>query len=353
MWYPPSQQLCTPSSPPKSRATDPDAHAHSPRRRNASREVHSNAVVATVPPRLLSQAMMPPPLRIGQTGESVWTTAPHMLPYHIEARNHHAPKGWRLHMSPSDVSMPDYSHSITPTSSRDPSLHDVHYVHDGSVQQHESQFEELMAAFSPVKSSGTLAPPTTRVSSAANSPPSTLRSSGGPEVRITSFHKQPRAVSVTTRDAPQPSIRQPSDISMHSRFSEAHADEKMEARPMIKLTPAHEVKGRKEGRGSDFGLTSSIGQGKSLTSSSTRRHKSSTNASEENSAFTASDSKRKRASMTSIANMLSETSDGPGSSPSRKVSKKGQPDGLSDSADSPKSPETVIRAPLGSLHNIR
>lgn len=354
MWYQASQQIHAPSSPPKLGATDPDAHAHSPRRRHASREVIGNAAVVTLPPRLLSQAMMPPPaLRSGQTDDFNWTTAVPTQQYPGEGRKHQVPRRWGTHISTSDESMPDYSQSITPRSSRDPSLHDINVLHDGPVAQQESQFEELMAAFSPAKTSGTQAPPTSRVSSAANSPPLRLKTSGSPEVRITSFASQPRAVSITTRDAPPPSTRQSSGISMMSRSSEIQAGDKGKAQPRIQVTPANEVKGRKEGKGSDLHPASSPGQMKALTVSSARRQKSTTETTEERSTWDANDGKRKRASMTSISNILSENSDGPGSSPSRKVSKRGQQDGLSNSADSPKPPESVFRAPLGSVQNIR
>lgn len=353
MWNPASQQPCMPSSPCKLGEPDPDAHAHSPRRRNVTGEVRSTAAVATMPPRLLSQAMMPPPaVRSAPTGDIRWATTPQM-PYQVEARNHQASRRLVTHMSASDISMPDYSHSITPTTSRDPSLHDVHQIYDGSVQQQPSQFDELIAALSPAKASGTQAPPTTRVSSAANSPPATLRPTEGPEVRVITYHTQPRAVSLTTRDAPPPSTRGPSETSMKSGVFELEAENKVEARPRIIATPSKEVRGRKEGKTSEVDLSLSTDPGKALTGSGSRRRKSSTKASEENQAFTASDGKRKRASVTSMCNVLSEMSDGPGSSPSRKLSKKGQPDRASSSADSPKSPETVARAPLGALHNIR
>ncbi|KAL8762767.1 MAG: hypothetical protein Q9184_001307 [Pyrenodesmia sp. 2 TL-2023] len=296
--------------------------------------------------------MPPPATRSAQTGETRWVTAPPM-PYQVEARNHQVPRRLVTHISAPDISMPDYSHSITPTSSRDPSLNDVHQLYDGSVQQQPSQFEELIADLSPAKASGTQAPPTTRVSSAANSPRATLRPASGSEIRVISYHTQPRAVSLTTRDAPPPSTRGPSEMSMKSGIIELEAENKVEARPRVIATPSKEVRGRKEGKSSEVDLSLSADPRKTLTGSGSRRRKSSTKASEENRAFTASDGKRKRASVTSLCNVPSETSDGPGSSPSKKVSKKGQPDRASSSAGSPKSPETVVRAPLGSLHNIR
>lgn len=281
-----------------------------------------------------------------------WATIPHMQDRFIEGHKAQVPRRFATRISASDESMPDYSHSITPRSSRDPSLHDIQNVHGGAALQQESQFEELMAAFSPAKTSGTQAPPTTRVSSATNSPPMILKTSGDPEVRITSFHGQPRAVSMTTREAPPSSARAPSDVSMKSRCSEPQTGEKEKAHPKIKVTPASEVKSRKEGKGSELGLSKSTGERKVSTGSNGRSHRDTTSRKGEQSA-SKSDSKRKRASLVSMTNLLSENSEEPESSPSRKVSKRGRQDGLDDSAHFPKSPESVVRAPLGLLQNIR
>ncbi|KAL8654578.1 MAG: hypothetical protein Q9210_001424 [Variospora velana] len=354
MWYQSAQQIYAPSSPCKLGATDLDAHAHSPRRQNTSREVDITSAIGVMPPRLLSQTIMPPPAsRAASMIDSNWTTLPQMQDNFGEEHKHQIPRRWGISMNTSDVSMPDYSHSITPRSSRDASWQDTHEVPEVPFAQQESQFEELMAVYSPVKASGTHAPPATRVSSAANSPPSTLRTSSGPDVRITSFHSQPRAVSMTTRDAPLPPTRGPSDVGRNSHLSEVQPGDKGEVQPRIKVTPAREVKGRKEGKSNELDLTPTGGQRKAGTESSGRRQKSTANSSEENDASIVNEGKRKRASTASMAIILSETSDGPGSSPSRKVSRKGQRDGSRQSAESPDSPETVFRAPLGTLHNIR
>ncbi|KAI4140405.1 MAG: hypothetical protein LQ341_003849 [Variospora aurantia] len=355
MWYQSVQQTYAPSSPCKLGATDLDAHAHSPRRQNTAREVDITAAIGVMPPRLLLQTIMPPPAsRTASMIDSNWTTTlPQMQDNFGEEHKHQIPRRWGTTMNTSDISMPDYSYSITPRSSRDASLQDTHEVPEVPFSQHESQFEELMAVYSPVKASGTHAPPATRVSSAANSPPSTLSTSSGPDVRITSLHSQPRAVSMTRRDAPLPPTRGSSDVSRNSHLAEVQTGDKGEAQPRIKVTPAREVKGRKEGKSNELDLTPTGGQRKAGTESSGRRQKSTANTSEENDVSFVTEGKRKRASTACMAIVLSETSDGPESSPSRKVSRKGQRDGSRQWAESPDSPETVVRAPLGTLHNIR
>ncbi|KAL8838382.1 MAG: hypothetical protein Q9170_002142 [Blastenia crenularia] len=348
MWQA-AQQTYMPSSPGTTGPIDPDAHAHSPRRRHASRELNIRTPTAVAPPRLLAHTIMPPPSRQhAMMNESNWATASHMQDV-FGGQGHPSARSQSTRMSISDDSMPDYSHSITPRSSRDPSIHDVQNVHDRPSHQHESQFEDLMAAFSPAKMSGTQAPPTTRVSSAANSPRATVRTSGAPEIRITSYYGQPRAVSVTTRDAPPQLVRARSDVSMNSRFSEQQAGESENSQPKIKVVPAKEIKGRKEGRSSE--LDSSTPKIEKIISrrSSGRRQKDAMDKAKDDAS--ASDSKRKRSSLTSITNALSENPDGPGSSPSRKVSRK---EGIASTlANSPNSPESVIRAPLGTLRNVQ
>ena len=351
MWHQTTQQIYTPSSPSRSGATDPDAHAHSPRRRRAFREPNQDAPIAIAPVKLLSQASMPPPtLRNAMAGNSNWTTVPLMQDLCFEGYRQQVPRRFATRVSTSDQSMPDYSHSITPRSSRDPSLQTMQI--DGTATQHESQFEELMAAFSPAKASGTQAPPTTRVSSATNSPLKTLKPVSDAEVRITSYHGQPRAVSMTTREVPPSSARVPTDVSMKSRISESQAEEKEKAHPKIKVAPATEIKGRKEGKSSEVNPSKLVGEKRISTGSNERRVKDTTHQNEDHDA-SANECKRKRASMTSIMNVLAENSEGPDSSPSRKVSKKGRKDGLDNPADSSKSPESTMRAPLGTLQNIQ
>lgn len=353
MWHQATQQLYAPSSPCNIGVVDPDAHAHSPRRRHTFRELNSNAAAAIIPPRLLSQTNGPPAAhRSTMMSHSNWATVPLLQEHFIEGHKSQMPRRIPTRISISDDSMPDYSYSNTPRSSRDPSLNDLQNIYDKPAVQQESQFEELMAVFSPAKPSGTQAPPTTRVSSATNSPPMSLRNSDGPEIRITSHHSQPRAVPLITCEAVPPSARVPSDTSMNSRFSESQVGEKVKAHPRIKMVPATEVKGRKEGKGSEHNSSTSIGEGEMSTESTGSRPKSTTNKSGEYST-SPKDSKRKRASLTSVTNQVSEDSEGPQSSPSRKTSKKGRKDVSSDPAHSPKSPESVIRAPLVSLHNVR
>ncbi|KAL8738113.1 MAG: hypothetical protein Q9181_001060 [Wetmoreana brouardii] len=296
--------LYQPSSPRRIGAMDPDAHAHSPRRRNTSTGSTRNTA-AVIAPRLLSQAMLPPARRT--------MTDPFL--------EHRVPT-WGTRASTSDASMPDYSHSATPRSSRHPSsLHDMESTRIEPHLQQSSQFEEYIAAYSPINTSGTQGPSTTRVSRASNSPP--------------------RNMNVLMR-----SIREPSDISMKSRFSEAQAsDGERHAHTKTVPKPAGEVRGRKEGRNYESDLLAPTGLARKPTTGSAGRRKQS--AKEEN-VLSKGDSKRKRASVISISNIISGKSEELGSSPTRKVSKVDMVGGGPSSGA-----EGIARVPLGSLENIQ
>ncbi|KAL8691700.1 MAG: hypothetical protein Q9218_003137 [Villophora microphyllina] len=335
MWQQPSQPLY--KSPTQPGIVDLDAHAHSPRRRNASATV--------IAPQLLSQAsMLPPPARPStMITDSSWTSAAQI---HDPFLEHRAPRIWGTRVSTSDDSMPDYSHSITPGSSRHPSLHDCNSMTTELAPQQGSQFEELIDAYSSAKMSGTHAPPTTRVSSASNTPPMISNAVGLHENRAISFQSHPRSVSMTTRDAPPRAVREPSDISMRSRFSEAQASEAEAAQARIVRPPATVVKGKKEGKSSESDLLAPTGHRKAQTGSIGPRAKSNGINDGENQPFQI-DSKRKRESVVSISNLMGGRVVELGSSPSRKVSRKEDKDeGVAGQEDS-------VRAPLGLLENIQ
>lgn len=350
MWVHMSQPLYAPPSPYKVGAVDVDAHAHSPRRR------HIDPAAASVAPRMLMNASMPPPARRSVLiNDCSWAPNPQMQDPFIDKHRHQAPREWGTRVSTSDDSMPDYSHSITPRSSRDHSLQEMQGTHGGSFLQHDSQFEELMASLSPANPNGTQAPPTTRVSSASNSPPTANRSLGGPDLKAGSFPGQARSVSMTTREAPPRSARDMSDVSMKSRFSdkssvsEPQAAEGEHGHSRVRRTPASEVKGRKEGRGSESDLLAPPSR---QTGTVKRRPKSTTNDGDEMSAGTG-EIKRKRESVGSMSNLLSEQSEGAGSSPSRKISKMVSKDNLGSAAARTIAQEDTNRAPLSTLENIQ
>ncbi|KAL8809486.1 MAG: hypothetical protein Q9200_003370 [Gallowayella weberi] len=351
MWNQVGQTLYTPSSPCKVGSVIGDAHAHSPRRRDRLGGYNTNSAVTVAAPRMLASHAMPPPAhRTAMLSDSSWSSTPYMQDPFVDRHRHPAPRQWGTRVSTSDDSMPDYSHSITPRSGRDASLHEMPGVHGGSGLQQESQFEELMAAFSPGKSEGTQAPPTTRVSSASNTPPTAYRTLSATDAQVGSFPGQARSVSMTMREAPAGSGREGSDVSMKSRFSdksrvsEAAAREGEDEHSMVRRTPASEVKGRKEGRSSESNLLALPSR---QTGTVKRRPQSMTSKGDE-SGGNIHEGKRKREGVTSASEVRSEPSEGGASSPSKKLWKKGSQDSLCKASQ-----EDSTRAPLSSLENIQ
>ncbi|KAL9584973.1 MAG: hypothetical protein Q9212_001795 [Teloschistes hypoglaucus] len=343
MWQQSSQQLY--KSPNQPSDMDPDAHAHSPRRRTSSSEMTRNTSATMVAPQMLSQAsMLPPAPRNMMLTDSNWPSA---APLQDPFMDHRSSWSWGTRVCTSDDSMPDYSHSITPRSSRYPSMNYPNSVITEAAPHEDSQFEELMADLSPVKTSGTQAPPTTRVSSASNTPSTTPHNLGLQGARALPFQSHPRSVSVTTRDAPAWTIRDPSDISMTSRFSEAQASEGEHSQAKIIRPPAGVIKGKKEGKTGDSELLAPTSHRKAHTGSIGRRARGTGSYVGENQPLPA-DSKRKRGSTDSDSHLLAGTVVELDSSPNRKVSKKEEKDEVIA-----KQEEISLRAPLGSLENIQ
>ncbi len=238
--------------------------------------------------------------------------------------------------------MSDYSHSTTPASSRHHSNHNG--IFDSMPENPESQFDELMAAFSPHKEmTGTYAPANTRVSSTTNSPSKHLRPSAAADARAASYsHVNTRSVSVTTRDPqqPPPQTRDCSDVGMKSCFSNQKNEQPVKAKPATK------IKSRKENRPSEDSVHSKPQQRKS----SVRPIK--TEESVEEKPMLINDSKRKRSSVpvgqrVLVENLLS-------SSPTRKVSKiegKGERRGNGGISNLPEG--QGMRNPLGDLDNMQ
>lgn len=319
-------QICNVSSPRKPKPGS-DAHGHSP-----SLRICKDPAQATF--KMTQPAIAP---HTKQTTDPYWSFTPPMSDPFVDDAKHRGYRRQDARSTSGDQSMPDYPHFITPVSIRNHSNNEVTYLGGGIGSSTESQFDELMAALSPRKNmSGTYPPANTRVSSAANTPSKETQTSTAAEARATSYsHAQARSVSVTTRDPPPPQIREPSDASMKSRFSDQN--EQADA-AKIKKRPAIEVKSRKEGRLNELDAASK-----------TQPKPSAHSAKYEGNRISFSNSKRKRASSVSGSNLSLE---GLGSlSPTRKVSKlEGKADSYIDLLGNE---GFATRNPLGNLANIQ
>ena len=332
------------SSPRKAQRPDPDAHGHSPRRQHTvdgvqTRTAYQDPIAALASPRKVQFAhpfywpQIPP----------VYDAIPSHSRYQVHGRLP-APS------SSGDQSMPDYPHSSTLASNRNMSDHQDHSDSTAGVLTNvDNIYDSCYCSPDRLLSSGTMAPANTRVSSATNTPTQKNRKpSAAAEAESGSFSNiHLRSVSVTTRDPAIPHIREPSDASMQSSFSDVVSEQSEATEGHIKQKPAKDVKGRKEGKFSELDFELQL-QEKLSRGSAERLDKENIDGSEHQS-IGSNDGKRKRstASPFTASKVLGEGHTI--SSPSRKVSRVSS---LKDQDLDDLTPEGVVtRAPLAGVAN--
>ena len=336
-------------SPRKAQQPDPEAHGHSPRQRNTIADALRSRMT-DVPPSFcqdyhgLGHGSVPSSNI--QFSHPYWQQIPTTHDPSLDSGRFYA-FARAAPSSSGDQSMPDYSRSLTPASTRNTSnFQDPNTAMADAVTDDAESLDPF--TYSPHRSvsNGTVAPANTRVSSAANTPPpNRTKPSAAAEARAHSYsHSQVRAVSVTTRDPAKATIRESTDTSMKSRFSDSASEPRGQAGGKIRRTPAEEVKGRKEGRGRE------LVQGKPKTPcSDLAAHYDQENSEQDaNKCRVGSDGKRKRSAVSTPAagGVLSEAHGA--SSPSRKISRISSIDDL-DLEDELTSEGVVARAPLADV----
>lgn len=254
---------------------------------------------------------------------TAWNSVTQMPDPFVEGTRHFMHNQYAARSTKSDLSMPDYSHSITPSSSRNATNEfRANTTATGAVQNHEAIFGDLLPLFSAHDdgASGVVAPANTRVSSAANTPPIPSRPSAAAEARAASYSKErSRAVSITTKDVPS-KPREPSDVSMKSQFSEDQASSKDIADVKLHTKPASEVKGRKEGRAGELDVPSHLQKRSSNSSIGSTGSKKENGTTRITTTIVLSDGKRKRVS--TIPRLPSKDEEDLSSSPTVKAAKK-------------------------------
>lgn len=323
---------------------DPDAHSHSPRHRGSIASAPQSRIAISPSPKFPDVRAHEHALTGSQFADPYWAPMPAGYDIFMDGARYQTFKKWAATSSSGDLSMPDYSHSLTPASSRSHSNHQDPV--SAAIMDNTLNPEELENSPNRPASRGTIPPANTRVNSATNTPRS--RPSTAAEARASSYsHSQARSVSVTTRDPPPPEVREPSDISMKSELPEGQQEANEQNEIRIKK-PAKDVKGRKEGKAFELGLGPQI-QRKLSAELLERQNKENMHGSVEK-PIVLSDSKRKKSTIAfSEANReLNEIN--PNSSSCRKVSKI-ETSGDQDLDDL--TPEGVVmRAPLSDLGNI-
>ena len=364
MWYQSSRPAYHITLPAKrgGPTEDMDLHAHSPRKRVDSTARIEDRMAHSMPIQKSTFGSMQPPATIQPPILSKfhysnrapdWASAMPMSDPFVES-SRYMNRRYGNRSNESDQPMPYYSRSITPASMHNAPHHMQTHFRPITALHNEAIFNDVESIFNTQNNtlSGVIAPAHTRVSSAANTPPIQSRPSAAAEARAASYtstHERSRAISITTKDAP-PKPRKPSDISMKSQFSKEQPGTKPTAKVRPYLKPATELKGRKEGRGSEQLEAYSLFQKRASKSSI-----KTSGSGKENTTATVtttvvlSDGKRKRASTASEIQLSAKDEEALGSSPTGKVSKKmGSP-----GADI-ESPETltVTRVPLEEVSNV-
>ena len=353
MLYQLQNQILGLPSPRKVQAPDPDAHGHSPRQATAQETIQSRV---TAGPAITYQDYLAASTRPRgpQIGDPYWSPNVPSHDIFMDDARYQAFTRWGAPSSSGDQSMPDYSHSLTPASSR---AHSDHHNHLQSARTAHATtngnaiFDQVDDSPNRRASTGTIAPANTRVSSAANTPHMRSKPSAAAEARASSYsHNQTRSVSVTTRDPqqPPPAVRETSDVSTQSRFSENKANGSEQGDVKIKKKPAKDVKGRKEGRAGELSLGLQV-QKKLSVELAERRNKENDDGTAEK-PILLGDSKRKRSMKSLLATDRALSGVSPDSSPSRKVSRVVN---TKDQDLDDLTPEGVItRTPLADMGNV-
>lgn len=329
MWRQPPQQTYNVPSPHKIEGTDSDAHGHSPRRRDGSKDSS----------RMDSRGLLPPPA----IPDPYWSSTPTLPDPFIEIEKHPKLKKGASQLSSEDQSMPDYPRPFTPLSKLNSNSHAVGpYGACGALGPDESQFEELMASYSPGKNaiSGTLAPANTRASSATSPPDQLLRLSAA-ETRDSSYeYEDSHSISMTIQDPRLLPTRESSSASMKSNYLD-FSDEPVGS-------PAKSIRGKKEGRASDANLSTRMERNLSARSSSSHEQEMTRDADE----ISLSGGKRKRKSAIPVAKALGKLKSSTTSSPHRKVAKSNDLDDFCGHDEEESPTKRAIRTPLITLNNI-
>lgn len=353
MWYQPAQPSYNASSSREVKETDIDAHGHSPRRRSESfgSDIDKSGPAMPAPPAF-QRPMAPPalPAHGSDLRKIDWPPSSTIHDPFVEA-GLSLYRRWRS--SSEDQLMLDYSDTTTSASSRSiTNTNSVTTKPGTGLPQEQDSFDDMLNTSSPDKDglSGYFAPANSRASSAANTPSIRTKPSALAEARKASYPQEhTRAVSITIREPPLTANRQTSDISMTSRFSDENAAFNISLDSKIQGKPTGDVKGRKEGKGNEFDVAQK-GLKKVSARSASRRETKEEKVSKrmgENSVVV-SDSKRKRS-----VRIAPQEDHMPGSSPSRKVSKKGgYESSLTATVDGSTGEGDLARAPLCSVENM-
>ncbi len=318
MWSQMPQQIYSISPPRKAKARRPDPHGLSPGRRAVSNTgTCPEADKLGADPESSHGLKGLPSYQDCETQyeleDSQWPPMPAMPDPFVDDSRFQSHKKLARDVTSNAQSMPD-CYSVESNTSNPIAAHNVPAFP-------ESQFDELMASYSPRKDtrSGTFAAANTRAGSSANTPPTRTSSFCAAEPNSSLYsHKYSRSVSVTTRDPQLKAFRMPSDTSTTSSFSESSMEASELPGKIIRKNPAKYVKSRREGTSSEFEPGFRLRRNSSEDSLSCRSKENQMRDADD--PIVISDGKRKRANTRARPKLHIRNGDG-NFSPTRKVSR--------------------------------
>lgn len=353
MWYQPPHLYSIPS--PRTMETlDPSTHGHSPCHVEKRYGTTGGAQASENPP-LISHGHIPPmelQSHEPQTKDPYWSPTPPLPDPFVDNEKQLISKKRIGRLSSEDQLMLDYSRSITPASSRNLSSHTAGpNTTKGSPPPEESQFEELMAAFSPHEDTigRAFTSAHTRAGNKVSSPPTQPNSSTTPETRISSCsYVQNRSASVTTQELlPILSRRSPNE-SPAPYSTEFVAISKGPSEPNTNMT--EDIKERMEGRTSYLEFSSIVHNASSMRPNNS--HERNDDGDSQERSISASDAKRKRGNRILCTQSAIRNEAHASPSPSRKFSKIESKSGYDSDNRDDIPPSQEARSPLAMLENV-
>lgn len=345
MWCQMPQRFYSISPPHKTKATtiDPDAHGQPPVRRAVMKDGTRAPIDQAKPASTSRHELVDSPAqgtreRHDELEDPCWARMPHLPdPFIDDSR-------YRLHKRLTEGSASDHqpvsdSHPTVPA--RDDDSNQI--TTNGAAQDispiPESQFDELMASYSPRKdtSSRTSSSANLKVACAANTPP---RFIVGSELKIRSYSDENlRSTAPATRDSELAEVQMDPGSGKESIVSNRSFGQSERLGTTKRKSSAKDIKSKESILKSDHKIR------KQPPASSSRNHGKEIEMREAEDPVAVGDSKRKRANPNSKRRQVTISGDG-NCSPTRKASRVGWNGGLDECAGG------VMRVRLGSLDNI-
>lgn len=349
MWCHMPQRFYSISPPRKAKAKtrDPDAHDHSPAHRAVRKDGICTSSDTARPASTSTHELMDPPAQGTrelhyELEDPCWARMP-LLPDPFVDDSRYRLRKKLTRVSASDHQSVSGSHPVVPPRDDDPNHITTNGVAQDTSPLPESQFDELMASYSPRKdtSSGTFASTNLKMACAATTPPIQTRFMVASQLKVHSYTDEELCSSApATRDSQLAEVQMDSDSGKRSVVSNYSFGETELAGTTMRKSTAKDVKSKKENN-----LKSDNKIRKQSLADSSCNHGKEMEMRDAEDPVVVGESKRKRTSTNSKPRRVTTSSDS-NCSPGRKVSRVGRNGGLDECAGG------GMRVRLGSLDNV-